>query len=48
MVLSESQVTMSLYLVYGTGLQGNGLLQFFKIPSFSQSVHEEHLILQSK
>lgn len=32
-VVSESQVTTSLYLVYGTELQGNGWLQFFKIPS---------------
>lgn len=34
-VVSQSQVTMSLHLVYRTELQGNGMLQFFKIPSFS-------------
>lgn len=34
-VVSKSQVTTSLHLVYRTELQGNGLLQFFKIQSFS-------------
>lgn len=35
-----SQVTMSLYLVYRTELQGNGLLQFFKMPSFPNQFME--------